>query len=144
MAKTSLVLGGTRSGKTAYALTLAKPPRTYVATATPGDEEMRTRIDAHQAERGADWRLIEAQTDLAVLQNCFDDVLGVSDQLTVKSVRAEIEHLAILAVTVKVPMRDQSGLILHAFLMHARLDLLFGPFVIPDREFDKMVIAFIN
>ena len=65
MARTTLVLGGARSGKTAYALTLADAPRTYVATATAGDEEMQARIAAHQAERGADWRLIEAPTDLA-------------------------------------------------------------------------------
>ena len=71
MPKTSLILGGARSGKTAYALTLASPPRTYVATATAGDEEMAARIAAHQAERGADWRLIEAPMDLA---NALADV----------------------------------------------------------------------
>lgn len=64
MAKVSLVLGGARSGKTAYALTLANPPSTYVATATAGDGEMQARIAAHKAERGDDWRLIEAPTDL--------------------------------------------------------------------------------
>lgn len=64
MAKVSLVLGGARSGKTAYALTLADAPRTYVATATAGDDEMQARIDAHKAERGDDWHLIEAPTDL--------------------------------------------------------------------------------
>lgn len=64
MAKISLVLGGARSGKTAYALTLAHAPRTYVATATAGDEEMQARIAAHKAERGDDWRLIEAPIDL--------------------------------------------------------------------------------
>lgn len=64
MAKVSLVLGGARSGKTAYALTLANAPRTYVATATAGDGEMQARIAAHKAERGNDWCLIEAPTDL--------------------------------------------------------------------------------
>ncbi len=64
MPKTSFILGGARSGKTAYALTLASPPRTYVATAMADDDEMQARIAAHQAERGADWRLIEARTDL--------------------------------------------------------------------------------
>jgi len=64
MAKISLVLGGARSGKTAYALTLVSAPRTYVATATAGDDEMQARIDAHKTERGDDWRLIEAPTDL--------------------------------------------------------------------------------
>ena len=65
MAEITLVLGGARSGKTAFALGRAAPPRAYVATATAGDEEMAARIAAHQAERGADWDLIEAPLDLA-------------------------------------------------------------------------------
>ena len=65
MAAITLVLGGARSGKTAHALTLATAPRTYVATAVAGDDEMQARIAAHQAERGADWRLIEAPINLA-------------------------------------------------------------------------------
>ena len=64
MPEVTLILGGARSGKTARALALAAPPRAYVATATPGDEEMAARIAAHQAERGADWDLIEAPLDL--------------------------------------------------------------------------------
>lgn len=82
MNQTSLVLGGARSGKTAYALSLAKPPRTYVATATPGDEEMRDRIAAHQAERGADWRLIEAETNLAGALDSVGEGTVVVDCLT--------------------------------------------------------------
>ena len=82
MPKTSLVLGGARSGKTAYALTLASPPRTYVATATAGDEEMQARIAAHQAERGADWRLIEAPTDLAKVLADVSEGTIVVDCLT--------------------------------------------------------------
>ncbi|MEM7269596.1 MAG: bifunctional adenosylcobinamide kinase/adenosylcobinamide-phosphate guanylyltransferase [Pseudomonadota bacterium] len=65
MAEITLILGGARSGKTARALSLAKPPRAYVATAQPRDEEMADRIRAHQAERGDDWDLIEAPLDLA-------------------------------------------------------------------------------
>ena len=82
MPKTSLVLGGARSGKTAYALTLASPPRTYVATATAGDEEMQARIAAHQAERDADWRLIEAPTDLAKVLADVSEGTIVVDCLT--------------------------------------------------------------
>ncbi len=82
MAKVSLVLGGARSGKTAYALTLAGVPRTYVATATADDEEMQARIAAHQSERGEDWRLIEAPTDLIGAIASVNDGGVVVDCLT--------------------------------------------------------------
>ncbi|MEM1298299.1 MAG: bifunctional adenosylcobinamide kinase/adenosylcobinamide-phosphate guanylyltransferase [Pseudomonadota bacterium] len=58
------VLGGARSGKSARALALAKPPRLFVATGEALDDEMTARIHAHKAERGPDWGLIEEPLDL--------------------------------------------------------------------------------
>lgn len=58
-----LVTGGARAGKSRYVLGRAEAeagPLAFVATATPGDEEMRTRIVRHQAERGPRWRTFEA------------------------------------------------------------------------------------
>ena len=62
-----LVLGGARSGKTARALSLVAscPRRIYVATAEPGDQEMRDRIARHQSERGDGWQTIEAPLEIA-------------------------------------------------------------------------------
>ena len=65
--KITLVLGGARSGKSRYAESLiaaCPPPRLYVATAEPFDDEMRARIAEHRARRSADWRVIEAPRDL--------------------------------------------------------------------------------
>jgi adenosylcobinamide kinase / adenosylcobinamide-phosphate guanylyltransferase len=63
----ALVLGGARSGKSAYAegLIMAHPsPWTYIATAEAFDDEMRDRIAKHLARRGGDWRTVEAPQEL--------------------------------------------------------------------------------
>jgi len=63
----TLILGGARSGKSAYAVHLAcltGRSVLVVATAVAGDEEMRARIAAHRATRPSDWRIVEAPTGL--------------------------------------------------------------------------------
>jgi adenosylcobinamide kinase/adenosylcobinamide-phosphate guanylyltransferase len=64
----TLVLGGARSGKSAYAeriLTAMPPPWAYIATAEPSDDEMRERISVHRARRGEEWIQYETPLDLA-------------------------------------------------------------------------------
>ncbi len=63
----TLVLGGARSGKTAFAQAqaesaVARP--TLIATGQAFDDEMRARIDRHRAERGDRWATLEAPLDL--------------------------------------------------------------------------------
>jgi adenosylcobinamide kinase/adenosylcobinamide-phosphate guanylyltransferase len=66
MGEVVLVTGGVKSGKSRRALALAeRAPRTLVATAVPGDEEMRERIAAHRRERGADFATVEEPLDVA-------------------------------------------------------------------------------
>jgi len=63
----SLVLGGARSGKSAFAerlVTSANRPRTYIATSQPFDSEMEVKIAKHRESRGPDWHTIEAPLDL--------------------------------------------------------------------------------
>ncbi|MGH6799247.1 MAG: bifunctional adenosylcobinamide kinase/adenosylcobinamide-phosphate guanylyltransferase [Roseiarcus sp.] len=62
------VLGGARSGKSAYAQRLAEAygsERLYLATAAPGDEEMAARIARHQADRGRGWTTLEEPLEVA-------------------------------------------------------------------------------
>lgn len=63
----SLVTGGARSGKSAFAerlVRLAPAPHGYIATAEAWDDEMRDRIARHRQDRGPDWHTIEAPLDL--------------------------------------------------------------------------------
>jgi adenosylcobinamide kinase/adenosylcobinamide-phosphate guanylyltransferase len=58
----TLVLGGAQSGKSYYAQQLASRFRrvTFIATARPGDAEMRRKIARHRRERPAGWKTVEA------------------------------------------------------------------------------------
>lgn len=59
----TFILGGARSGKSAYAQKLAAERGVrvlYVATAQAGDDEMVSRIAAHRAERPDGWQTLEA------------------------------------------------------------------------------------
>lgn len=68
----TLILGGARSGKSAFAEQIAHQrglPVLYIATAAALDDEMRERIAHHRAARPAEWRTLEVQTRLgAALQ----------------------------------------------------------------------------
>jgi adenosylcobinamide kinase/adenosylcobinamide-phosphate guanylyltransferase len=64
----TLVIGGARSGKSAFAeqlITGSGRPRRYIATAGAWDEEMRDRITRHRQDRGTGWITVEAPLDLA-------------------------------------------------------------------------------
>jgi len=86
----TLILGGARSGKSAYAQKQAEQaasvsgrPPLMIATAEAFDEEMRERIDRHRADRGDSWRTQEAPLDLAVaVRDLTADDVAVIDCLT--------------------------------------------------------------
>ncbi len=83
----TLIFGGARSGKSAYAEQLAiasGKPVIYLATAQAGDAEMQARIAHHRQRRPADWRTVECTTDLAqtLLQASTSDNLILIDCLT--------------------------------------------------------------
>jgi adenosylcobinamide kinase/adenosylcobinamide-phosphate guanylyltransferase len=65
---THLILGGARSGKSAFAEKLALAsgqPVTYIATAQVYDTEFGTRVDQHKTRRPAHWATVEQSFNLA-------------------------------------------------------------------------------
>ncbi|MGD0435550.1 MAG: bifunctional adenosylcobinamide kinase/adenosylcobinamide-phosphate guanylyltransferase [Bryobacteraceae bacterium] len=63
----TVIIGGARSGKSRFAVSLASklPQVTYIATARAEDDEMRARIARHRAERPPHWRTIEEPLAIA-------------------------------------------------------------------------------
>ncbi len=82
-----LILGGARSGKSAFAQRLAGrlgQRVLYVATAQAGDEEMAQRIATHRANRPPTWRTLEAPSEVgeAIRRACGDAEVVLLDCLT--------------------------------------------------------------
>src|SRR4051812_46749319 len=115
--QTTLVIGGARSGKSHYAEQLvmaSPPPRCYVATPEPFDDEMTARMAEHRNRRGDKWQTVEASLDLvaalqalpacaAVLVDCL--TLWVSNLILAnRDVDTEMQRLeqALLARTAPV------------------------------------------
>jgi adenosylcobinamide kinase/adenosylcobinamide-phosphate guanylyltransferase len=117
LAPLTLVLGGTRSGKSAYAESLLArhPAPVYLATAQPGDGEMEARIRHHRDRRHRGWTTVEEPLDLAValavharrgnavLVDCL--TLWLSNLMgNGNDVAAEIERLAMTLPAVPAPV----------------------------------------
>jgi len=65
------ITGGTRSGKSSFAMKLARQlsdKPVYIATARIWDEDFRMRIQKHRDERGAEWETIEEDIHIDTLK----------------------------------------------------------------------------
>jgi len=110
--KRILIGGGVRSGKSAFAVSLARrlgDRRVFVATAQALDDDMRERISRHQRERGATFVTLEAPIELAATLRRLEDIdVVVVDCLTIwlanllvrgaeaSRIATEVEELALL------------------------------------------------
>jgi len=86
VAKVLLVLGGARSGKSAFAVNLARGYKrvTYLATARVQDAEMAERVKRHRQIRPASWQTIESPShaDKRILELAGSTDLVLLDCLT--------------------------------------------------------------
>ena len=133
----TLVTGGGRSGKSAYALSraLGYESRAFIATAEAVDAEMRKRIDRHKRERAGSFITIEEPLDLA-------DALGrISSGASV----AVIDCLAVWIGNLmhQRPSREQESIdAFLAALTTATVDLIVvtnevGMGIIPENEISR-------
>ena len=127
----SLVLGGARSGKSAYAEAVieAAGGGFYVATSEALDDEMKARIETHKARRGDQWQTLE---EPILLEHALRQLIGrgkpaLVDCLTLwlsnlmeleKNIDAEIDALCALVDDLDFPVVFVSGYAAHPF--HAR------------------------
>jgi len=88
MGRLLLILGGARSGKSAYAQRLAqelgRDDVLFVATAEAWDEDMAQRIARHRQERPATWRTLETprQVGQTIALHLHDTAVVLVDCLT--------------------------------------------------------------
>ncbi len=115
---TTLIVGGARSGKSAYGEVLIaslKLNPVYIATAQADDEEMHQRIIEHQIRRGTGWTTVEQPLALcealkqyavpgnAVLVDCL--TLWLSNLMMAdKDIAAETSKLADLMPLLAAPV----------------------------------------
>jgi adenosylcobinamide kinase / adenosylcobinamide-phosphate guanylyltransferase len=90
----TLIIGGSRSGKSAHALKLASERvgarRAFIATAEVSDEEMASRIARHRAERPADFTTVEEPIKLA---NAIASLQGRADVAVIDSLTLWVSNL---------------------------------------------------
>jgi adenosylcobinamide kinase/adenosylcobinamide-phosphate guanylyltransferase len=128
-----LVLGGARSGKSAYAQSLAAAQEAagrevcVVATALGGDAEMRARIARHRADRPAHWRLVEPPPARHALARAVDDHAGARCCLLVDCLTLWLSQ-AISPPPGHAPLEadDETGALLAALRRAAGPVLLVG------------------
>ena len=67
MGKITFIIGGSRSGKSAFALQMARQKKqkvAFIATAQALDKEMRQRISLHKRNRPQNWETFEEPHNL--------------------------------------------------------------------------------
>ncbi len=86
MAKKILITGGIKSGKSKFALQLAKDlghrQKIFIATARAIDDEMRDKIEKHKTERGEGFKTVEEPLALGDILKQFVSSTVVIDCLT--------------------------------------------------------------
>lgn len=104
--KIIFVLGGVRSGKSAFAVSLAsrsRKPIYFIATAKPKDKEMKERIQRHRKARPASWVTLEPARDMmSILEEIPAGRTAILDCLTLWISRMVMERISEESILTKV------------------------------------------
>ena len=128
----TLVFGGARSGKSAFAEQLAQQSNsdvTYIATARGADGEMSTRIAHHRARRPAHWATLEEPLLLAAAidAHCTTGRVVLVDCLTLwlsNLIFSDGRHYPEVGDVRLPPLFDEQRAALLAALATARGDIV--------------------
>jgi len=110
MSKIIFILGGARSGKSNYAIKLAKKSGekvTFIATCLPLDSEMKQRIKLHKKGRPSQWQTFEAPYNInailkksghhfnTIIIDCLTLLISnlISQNLSDKAIEARITKM---------------------------------------------------
>ncbi|EFO33832.1 bifunctional adenosylcobalamin biosynthesis protein CobP [Roseibium sp. TrichSKD4] len=138
-ARSTLVFGGARSGKSRFAEDLCLQSgleRVYLATSVPFDAEMTARVESHKQQRGSGWTTIEEPLDIAgaLETHAAPGRVILIDCLTVwlnnllyeeKDVAAEAERLTQQMPTLQGPCVFVSNEVGHGIVPENRLARAF-------------------
>ncbi|MGQ9498778.1 MAG: bifunctional adenosylcobinamide kinase/adenosylcobinamide-phosphate guanylyltransferase [Dissulfurimicrobium sp.] len=122
----TLVLGGAKSGKSAYALALGESyikkgsspgaRGLFIATAQALDEEMTARINAHRAARGPEWETIEEPINIAaaiinapethpvIVVDCLTLWLSNLMDLSIADIKKRVDELVDILPSARAPV----------------------------------------
>lgn len=87
------IIGGARSGKSAYASELAKKyggKTAFIATARPSDDEMAERIRLHKSSRPKQWKVYEEYSSLS---GCFLKIKKKFDTVIIDCISIFVSNL---------------------------------------------------
>jgi adenosylcobinamide kinase / adenosylcobinamide-phosphate guanylyltransferase len=125
-----LVLGGARSGKSAFAESLIDQSgltKCYLATGQVFDDEMRRRIGEHRARRGPEWELAEEPLDLCC----------ALDEAASKNKAVLVDCLTLWVTNLMMADRDQAEA---ADALVAALKVLPGTIVLVSNEVGQGIV----
>lgn len=136
MGKITFILGGARSGKSAYALKSAGKHKkvAFIATCQPLDSEMKKRIALHQQARPKNWKTFEEYSDLASL---IKKIPPQFEMIIIDCVTLLISNLFLKGVAGK-DIENKTRLILKALKKQRRKSLIVsnevGLGIVPDTK----------
>lgn len=123
MGRITLITGGCRSGKSAFAQLRAEQAhakRVYVATCPVIDDELRQRIERHQSERAQrNWSTIEASVNVAAALETVGDASVLVDCLTLWVNNLQYEVKRKKSLLDEDELIGQTSILLRAARRHA-------------------------